>query len=75
MIFADLSLKGMNGDALCTALKQDPSTADIPFVVLSGDRDVAEKARLCGADDHIGKPFEFDDLICLVKKYADNQNC
>lgn len=73
MIFADLTIRGMGGEALCSALKRDPQTAAIPFVVLSGDRDVAEKAQLCGADEHMGKPFEFDDLVRLVKKYA-NKN-
>ena len=70
MIFADLTIKGMNGEALCSALKASPDTKGIPYIVVSGDRDIAEKARLCGADDYMGKPFEFDDLIRLVKKYA-----
>jgi CheY-like chemotaxis protein len=70
MIFADLTIKGMGGDALCTALKSHPETRDIPYIVVSGDRDIAEKARLCGADDYMGKPFEFDDLVRLVRKYA-----
>jgi len=42
----------------------------IPYIVLSGDRDIAQKARQCGADDYMGKPFEFADLIRLVDKYA-----
>jgi two-component system, OmpR family, response regulator MtrA len=70
MIFADLTIKGMGGEALCSALKSLPETKNIPYVVVSGDRDIAEKARVCGADDYMGKPFEFDDLIRLVKKYA-----
>lgn len=70
IIFADLTIKGMGGDELCTALKSRPETRDIPYVVVSGDRDIADRARLCGADDYMGKPFEFDDLIRLVKKYA-----
>lgn len=70
LIFADLSIKGMGGEALCSALKRDDATARIPFVVLSGDRDIAEKARSCGADNHLGKPFEFDDLIRLVRTYV-----
>ena len=74
MIFADLTIKGMNGEALCSALKSQPDTQNIPYVVVSGDRDVAEKARQCGADDYMGKPFEFDDLIRLVKKYARAQS-
>jgi CheY-like chemotaxis protein len=70
MIFADLSIKGMGGDALCSALKSSPDTSRIPFVVLSGDRDIAEKATSCGADGHLGKPFEFDDLIRLVNEHV-----
>lgn len=70
MIFADLTIKGMGGEALCSTLKSLPETRSIPYVVVSGDRDIAEKARLCGADDFMGKPFEFDDLIKLVNKYA-----
>jgi two-component system response regulator MtrA len=74
LVFADLTIKGMGGDALCRRLKDDVATKDIPFIVLSGDRDIAEKAKTCGADDYIGKPFEFDDLIRLVKKYADDNH-
>ena len=73
LIFADLSIVGMGGQALCSALKEQPETSGIPFIVVSGDRDVAEKARSCGADDYMGKPFEFDDLVRLVKKYARTQ--
>jgi len=70
MIFADLTIKGMGGEALCSALKANPDTKNIPYVVVSGDRDIAEKAQVCGADDFMSKPFEFDDLIRLVRKYA-----
>lgn len=74
MIFADLTIEGMGGAALCSALKGQAETRDIPYVVLSGDRDIAEKARICGADDYMGKPFEFEDLIRLVRKYARAQS-
>jgi CheY-like chemotaxis protein len=74
MIFADLTIKGMGGEQLCSTLKANPETQHIPYIVLSGDRDIAEKARVCGADDFMGKPFEFDDLIRLVRKYARAQS-
>jgi CheY-like chemotaxis protein len=70
IIFADLTIKGMDGQQLCSAVKASPDTRDIPYVVVSGDRDIADKARQCGADDYMGKPFEFDDLIRLVKRYG-----
>ncbi len=74
MIFADLTIKGRGGEQLCSALKSHAETKDIPYVVVSGDRDIAEKARQCGADDYMGKPFEFEDLIRLVNKYARDQS-
>jgi CheY-like chemotaxis protein len=70
MVFADLTIKGMGGEELCSSLKSVPETRDIPYIVVSGDRDIAEKARLCGADGYMGKPFEFDDLVRLVNKHA-----
>jgi two-component system OmpR family response regulator len=70
IIFADLTIKGMNGELLCSTLKSEASTRSIPYIVLSGDRDIAQKARQCGADDYMGKPFEFADLIRLVDRYA-----
>ena len=70
IIFADLNLKGMGGGALCAALRAQPETKSIPYIVVSGDTDIAAKARTCGADDYMGKPFEFPDLIRLVDKYA-----
>ena len=74
MIFADLTIRGLDGQALCSALKSHADTRGIPYVIVSGDRDIAEKARVCGADDHLGKPFEFDELIRLVDKYAKTQS-
>jgi CheY-like chemotaxis protein len=70
IIFADLKLKGMGGDTLCRSLKEYEETRSIPFIIVSGDADIAEKAQLCGAEDYMGKPFEFDDLVRLVEKYA-----
>lgn len=74
MIFADLSIKGIGGETLCSRLKALPETRDIPYVIVSGDRDIAEKAKVCGADDYMGKPFEFDDLVRLLNRYAGAQS-
>ncbi len=73
IIFADLGIKGMSGQTLCSTLKSEEATRSIPYIILSGDRDLAEKAQDCGADDYMGKPFEFDDLLRLVAKYAQSR--
>lgn len=74
MIFADLAIRGLDGQSLCSALKAQEATRSIPYVIVSGDRDIAEKARGCGADGYMGKPFEFEDLIRVVKQYAKTQS-
>jgi CheY-like chemotaxis protein len=74
MILADLTINGMDGETLCASLKGFEETRSIPYVILSGDRDIAQKARQCGADDYLGKPFEFDDLLRLVDKYAGTES-
>ena len=73
MVFADLGVKGISGDQLCATLKGDDKTRAIPFVVVSGDRDIVERADACGADAHLGKPFEFDDLVRLIESHAENK--
>lgn len=70
IIFADLTIRGMSGEALCSALKSHEETRAIPYIILSGDSDIAEKSRHCGADDYMGKPFEFNDLVRLVDKHS-----
>jgi len=73
IVFADLAIKGLSGQALCSMLKSEEATRSIPYIILSGDRDLAEKAQDCGADDYMGKPFEFEDLLRLVAKYAQSR--
>lgn len=72
LVIADLGVKGLAGDALCSSLKSDDQTRGIPVIILSGDRDIREKADTCGADAYLGKPFEFEELTRLVEKYADD---
>ena len=72
LVIADLGVKGLPGDQLCSTLKQHAETRDIPVIILSGDRDIREKADECGADAFLGKPFEFDELTALVDKYAED---
>src|SRR5438132_1163523 len=42
IVFADLAIKGLSGQALCSTLKSEEATRSIPYIILSGDRDLAE---------------------------------
>jgi len=59
LILVDLSLPGMNGLDLISVLKANPSTANIPIVILTGserDEDAVESLKI-GAIKFLRKPL------------------
>ncbi len=57
LILLDIALPGMNGLDLCRRLRNEPATAAIPVLLLTGlprERRIADQA---GATGVIGKPF------------------
>lgn len=65
LILLDLRLPGMDGFALCEALRRDPATATTPILVFSGVS--GEMSRLAGlesgATDFIPKPASPRTLV------------
>ena len=64
----------MQGHEVCLQLKEDPSTADIPVVLLTAraaDIDI-EKGFVSGADDYITKPFDITELDLALKQLIAN---
>jgi DNA-binding response OmpR family regulator len=55
----DVSMPTMNGYEVTAALKADPSTKDIPVILLTARAQTADVANgfEAGADDYITKPF------------------
>ncbi|MBW6513000.1 MAG: response regulator [Desulfuromonadaceae bacterium] len=69
LILADVYMPGKNGYELCSAIKQDPSLAGVPVLLLAGTFEPFDegKAKACGADAWIPKPFESQALIDQVE--------
>ena len=69
LLLLDIILPGMKGVEVCTQLKSDVATADIPIIfvtaITSGDH--IEVLLKMGADDYIVKPFSTDDLEDKIK--------
>jgi DNA-binding response OmpR family regulator len=66
-IVLDLMLPGLDGFALCRALRsQDVAT---PVLVLSARDHVRDRVRAldCGADDYLVKPFAFEELLARLR--------
>ena len=69
LIMADVSMPGKNGYEVCEAVKNDPDLKHIPVLLLAGTFEPLkqEEAERVGADDHIVKPFESQELLDKVK--------
>jgi CheY-like chemotaxis protein len=64
VLLLDVGLPGLDGYAVCRALKKDPHTADIRVVMLTARAQRADRERgaEAGADSYITKPFSTDEL-------------
>ena len=64
----DVYLPDINGDDLARIFKKDNTLKQIPIILISATvKTVAERAQGCGAEGHITKPFEPEDLIRIAR--------
>lgn len=69
LIICDVMMPGLTGYDVAEALKDDPRTAEIPFIFLSalGTSDHKVRGLELGADDFLTKPVAPKELIARVK--------
>ena len=71
VIVLDLRMPGMGGAELCVRLKGAARTRKTPIVLLTGaDDEEARRAKRCGADALVRKPFSPLDLLAIVEGLA-----
>jgi two-component system, OmpR family, copper resistance phosphate regulon response regulator CusR len=68
-IILDINLPQMNGYDVCMKIRE--MDQDTPILMLTALRLTENKLKGfdCGADDYIGKPFEFKELIARLKVF------
>ncbi|MEW5800505.1 MAG: response regulator [bacterium] len=74
MVLLDLDLPGIGGKNICRRLKNDPSLAHLPVILLVRELDRYSLEKLqesYGPDRILGKPFETSDLIRVVEECFD----
>lgn len=69
LILSDVMMPGKSGYDFCRAMKENPATRLIPFVLITGLSDSSDKVRgiEAGADDFLNKPVLAEELIARVK--------
>lgn len=65
VVLCDLMMPELDGYETLEAVRADPTTASIPFVVLTAraERPDTRRAMELGADDYLVKPFTTEDLL------------
>ncbi|HYY75049.1 MAG TPA: response regulator [Gaiellaceae bacterium] len=68
LVLLDLRLPDLDGATVFQRLREDPATAEIPVVVVSGgvEPETAQELSAAGVHAFLGKPFPLERLLVLV---------
>src|ERR1044072_6316413 len=68
LVLLDVMMPGKSGWEVARALKQDPVTQNVKIVMVSaiGEKTNEITAPIYGADAHVDKPFEFEELERVI---------
>jgi two-component system, OmpR family, response regulator MprA len=69
LIVLDILLPDLDGLEVCSLLRANPTTRDIPVLMLTAKDDVRDRVTGLqnGADDYLVKPFDFDELVARIR--------
>lgn len=68
LILCDVMMPELDGYGVLVALRQNPATAEIPFIFTTAkvsNADLRQGMEL-GADDFLTKPFTADELLAVI---------
>jgi len=76
LILLDIMMPEMDGYQVCTKLKVDERTKDIPVIFISALSDVLDKVKAFGVGgvDYITKPFQEEEVLARVSTHLAMQN-
>ena len=72
LILSDIMMPRMNGYQLCRKIKNEAESSKIPVILLTAKGQESDKywGDESGCNGYITKPFEMDELLNKVAKYA-----
>jgi PAS domain S-box-containing protein len=74
LVVSDVVMPVLDGIELCRHIKQDPRTANIPVLLMSGSRktpDDSIEGLTAGADDYLEIPFRHEALLVKVARLTE----
>ncbi|HWP34348.1 MAG TPA: TIGR02266 family protein [Thermodesulfobacteriota bacterium] len=75
LILLDLYMPGMDGEATCRAIREDPRLADVPVIMVTSGGAPQEVARCvaAGCDDYLLKPVRRGPLLRKIGSFVDER--
>ena len=74
VVISDVVMPVVDGLQLCRRLKDDPRTANLPVLLISGTRHSPEdgiQGLYAGADDYLDIPFRHEELLVKVARLVE----
>ncbi len=71
LILLDITMPNMTGHEVCTHLKRNEVTNDIPVIFISAQNDVKDivKSFYVGGVDYVNKPFNHEEVLARVEAH------
>jgi CheY-like chemotaxis protein len=63
LLLLDIWMSGVDGREVCQQLKADPTTSELPILMISASQQIKTSALNCGANDFLAKPFEMTAMM------------
>lgn len=70
LVVLDVMLPDTSGIEICAKLKQNAKTYHIPIMMMSAGNTLNQVKSKCSAEDFINKPFDINDFVNRVERYA-----
>ncbi len=69
LILLDIMLPELDGFTICSILRSNQQTVDLPIILLSAKTDVSDIVRglELGANDYVTKPFNSEELLARIR--------
>ncbi len=71
LVLLDIKMPDMNGYQVCTQLKADPRTRDIPVIFISALEQTEDKVKAFtfGGVDYVTKPFRVEEVLARIETH------
>ncbi|MBN1429418.1 MAG: response regulator [Anaerolineae bacterium] len=72
LVLLDVILPKLNGYQVCRRMKSTPATAQIPVILITSKTKETDRfwGMEQGADDYVTKPFDAQQLLAVVNRFA-----